>query len=107
MHTLQDPNLLETKQALRHADIWSLVAAAVLAAFFFATSIYISAHRSYWFDEILTVDIAQLPDYRMIWSAVTHGVDGGSPVYDLVVRGFDKLPVNKEVAARLPSVIAM
>ena len=94
-------------RAAHAVETYSLVAAALLAVFYFATSIYIASHRPFWIDEILTVEIAQLPDYRTIWSAVTHGVDGGSPVYDVVVRTFDKLVGNTEVAARLPSVLAM
>ncbi len=88
-------------------ETWSLVAAVVLAAFYFSTSFYIASHRPFWVDELLTVDIAQLPDLKTIWSAATHAVDGGSPVYDVVVRGFEKLLGDTEVAARLPSALAM
>ena len=95
------------KRMAHTMELCSLIAAAVLAVFYLATSIYIASHCPYWFDEILTVDIAHLPDYRAIWSAVTHAVDGGSPLYDVVVRVSGKLLGNREVAARLPSSLAM
>jgi Dolichyl-phosphate-mannose-protein mannosyltransferase len=91
----------------RTLEVWSAVAAVALAIFYFATSLYIAGHRPFWVDELLTVDIARLPDLRTIWSAVTHAVDGGSPVYDVVVRGSLKLPAGEEIAARLPSALAM
>ena len=34
-------------------SIWSFAAAAVLAAFYLATSIYIASHRLFWFDALL------------------------------------------------------
>ncbi|MGC2108197.1 MAG: glycosyltransferase family 39 protein [Candidatus Korobacteraceae bacterium] len=89
------------------ASFWSLVVAAILALFYLATSIYISSHRLFWYDEIVTHNIATLHDYRTIWSAVTHGVDGGSPVYDVVARLAYQLFGTRDIAARLPSVFAM
>jgi 4-amino-4-deoxy-L-arabinose transferase-like glycosyltransferase len=106
MHNLRNTSLPALKPTLRYADLWTLLA-VVLAVFYLGTTIYIGSQRPFWTDEILTVDIAQLPDYRTIWSAVTHAVDGGSPVYDVVVRMSDKLLGDREVAARLPSALAM
>jgi Dolichyl-phosphate-mannose-protein mannosyltransferase len=96
------PNAMPGKRV----DKWTLVA-AVLTAFYFVTSLYIARHRLFWYDEILTVDVARLPDWMMVLRAAGHGVDGMSPVYDTLVRVSDKLLGPREIAARLPSALAM
>src|SRR5271157_2609615 len=87
--------------------IWSFVAAAVLAAFYLATSLYIASHRLLWIDEIVTVYIAWLPRWVTIWTALGHAVDSLPPIYYLIVRAFGNLFGHNEVAARLPSALAM
>jgi Dolichyl-phosphate-mannose-protein mannosyltransferase len=86
---------------------WSFAAAALLAAFYLATSIYVSAHRLLWFDEVVTVHIARLPDWKTILTALSHGTDSLPPLYYLVVRMFGKMFGHVEVAVRLPSTLAM
>lgn len=81
--------------------------AVLLALFYLATSISISSHRVFWYDEIVTHNIATMPDYKTIWAAVTHAVDGGSPVYDAVVRISYQLFGVRDVVARIPSALAM
>jgi uncharacterized membrane protein len=87
--------------------IWTLVAAALLAVFYLVTSIYIAAHRLFWFDELFTLHIARLQGWTMIFTALGHGSDALPPAYYLVVRVFDSLFGPGDVAARLPSAIAM
>lgn len=55
--------------------LWTFVAAALLAAFYLATSISIAAHRLFWFDELFTVHIARLPGVTTIFTALGHGSD--------------------------------
>ena len=90
----------------RRAVAGSFVAAGILAAFYFATSIYVAAHRVFWFDELFTIHIARLPDVKAIWTALGHGADSLPPTYYMVVRLFGNLFGNSEVAARLPSALA-
>jgi Dolichyl-phosphate-mannose-protein mannosyltransferase len=85
----------------------SFLAAAILAAFYLATSIYIASHRVFWFDELFTIHIARLPDVRTIWTALSHGADSLPPTYYMLVRVFGDLFGNSEVAARLPSALAL
>lgn len=90
--------------ALEH---WSVMVALILVAFYLASSLYIAAHRLFWYDEILTVHVARLPHWTTVWQAMAHAVDGMSPVYDMVVRASEKLFGQRETAARLPSALAM
>lgn len=95
------------RRAADTIEFWSLVAAASLAAFYLITSIYIASHRLLWFDEILTVDIARLPNMATMWQALANGVDGTPPGYHILARMFVELLGPSQVAARLPSTLAM
>ncbi len=97
----------KSKYLPKSADKWTLLAAALLAAFYLATSIYISSHRLFWFDEFFTVRIAQLPTWMTIWTALSHAADSLPPFYYMLVRAFGSLFGRSEVVARLPSALAM
>ena len=86
---------------------WSLVAAVVLAAFYLATSLYISAHRLLWIDEVATVLVTRLPGWTTIWKASTEGGMGEPPTYFMLVRVFDNLFGHSDLAIRVPSALAM
>lgn len=81
--------------------------AGLLAAIYLLTSVLIASHRLFWYDEIYTVAISRLPDVATIWKALAHSSDSQPPTYYMVVRIFEKLPIPREVAARLPSALAM
>jgi len=104
---LQDTSLPEIEPTMRHAGMWCFVAAGVLATFYLATSLYISSHRLLWFDEIATVQIARLPRWVSIWTALGRGADSLPPIYYMVVRAFGKPFGYSEIAVRLPSTVAM
>jgi len=87
--------------------LWSFMVAAGLAIFYFITSVVIASQRVYWFDELFTLHIARVPNWTTIWTALGNGVDALPPTYYMVVRLFDSLFGPGDVAARLPSAIAM
>ena len=91
--------------AMAAPETRSLIAAAVMVAFYFVTSLYIASHRLLWYDEIFTLHIAWLPGFHTLWTALAHAAD--PPSYSMVVRMFGKLFGHSEVAARLPSTLAM
>ena len=104
---LQDPIPPKSEYLSKPADKWSLLAAVLLATFYFATSIYVAIHRLFWFDEFFTVRIAQLPTWMSIWTALGHASDSLPPFYYMLVRGFGTLFGRSEVIARMPSALAM
>jgi|SRR5271157_403538 len=95
------------EQTVGSVGIWSFIAATFLAAFYLATSLYISSHRLLWIDEILTVLNTRLPDWTTIWKVSTQGVDGLPPIYFMVVRIFDNFFGHTDFSVRLPSALAM
>src|SRR5262245_18234500 len=82
------------------AIAWSLIAARARAIFYLGTSIYISAHRLYWFDEIFVVRIAKLPGIFSMWRSLANAGDTMPPGYHLVMRGWCHLFGYSEVATR-------
>ena len=85
----------------RRAD-W--VAAAIAAASALVCALR-AAHMPLWFDEILTILIARLPQVSDIRAACGDGADGMPPVFYLVVRAMLRLGWNDSLAVRLPCVI--
>jgi uncharacterized membrane protein len=86
----------------------SWVFAVLLSLFFLATSLHVASRRLLWFDEINTLQIAQLPDLKTLWE-VQNGFRGDSPpiVYHLLVRLIYHLTGKAEIAVRLLSAVAM
>jgi hypothetical protein len=103
---LQDPRIPDSHLP-NSVDKRTLLVAASLAAFYFASSIYIASHRLFWFDEFFTVRISQLPTWTMIWTALSHAADSLPPFYYMLVRAFGTLFGGSEVIARMPSALAM
>ena len=95
------------KRPVKVPATWAIVAAALLALFYFVSSLYIAAHRVFWFDELFTIHIARVPKLTTIWTALANGVDALPPTYYALVRVFDSLFGPNDIAARVPSAIAL
>ena len=90
------------------SDLWVHLGALLFALFFLATSIYISIHRLFWFDEVFTTMTTRLPDWNTVWQALVH--DNYDPMpfgYFAIVRSSDLLFGPGELGIRLPSVLGM
>ncbi len=105
--TISSDSSLAASRPPARSELFGAGVAIALAAFYFVTSLYIAKHRLFWFDEILTVRIAGLPDLATIWDSLAHGADGTPPGYYLLARLSEKLLGSSEVAARLSSALAM
>jgi Dolichyl-phosphate-mannose-protein mannosyltransferase len=89
----------------RHGG-WGFAAAILLAGFYLATSIQIASHRLFWFDELFTISISRLPNLPVMLQALK--ADNNMPFpYFIVVHLFERLLGHSEMAARLPSALAM
>jgi hypothetical protein len=97
----------ETERPTGTAALWTYLVAGLLAVFYFVTSIQIATHRVFWFDELFTLYIARLPHVSTIWTALGNGVDALPPAYYMVVRLFDSLFGPGDIAARVPSMLAV
>jgi hypothetical protein len=85
----------------------SLFAGMLFVAYYLLSSLWIGSHRRFWFDEICTVRIARLPDCAAIWRALSSPIDVLPPGYYVLVRVFDRALGPSELAARIPSALAL
>jgi hypothetical protein len=99
------PERQSVKQGLSRT--WDWLAAAFLPAFYLATSVYIASKRLFWNDEIITVQMARLPDVAAIWRALLHGWELLPVSYYVIVRASEGLLGRGELAARLPSALGL
>jgi hypothetical protein len=65
-----------------------------------------AASKALWFDELLTLAAAGQPNLHALWNAASSGFDAQTPPFDLVERAALKITSNKEIALRLPSILA-
>jgi hypothetical protein len=65
-----------------------------------------AAAKPFWFDELLSLAIAGQPTLREMWNAVARGFDSAPPGFYLVERAALGLVSNKQIALRLPSILA-
>ena len=70
---------------------WYWWCAVLLAGFFTISSLYISAHRLFWFDEILTALISRMPSLHTMWNALSQSAEQTPPLYFVIVRAFDAM----------------
>jgi hypothetical protein len=78
----------------------------LLLAYALVRSLFGSAAKPFWVDEFCTLAVAQQPDARRIWDALSRGVDSAPPLFYLIEAGFLKMFPHKEIAMRLPSTLA-
>ena len=86
---------------------WHWPLALLLAGFYVATSLYISAQRLLWFDEICTALTTRLPDVRTMWKALSESADSIPLLYFLITRIFDQMFRHADIGIRVPSALAL
>jgi hypothetical protein len=81
---------------------------AVLAVFsiaYFGLTFYRASRKLFWFDELFTVYLCRLPDFKSVWHAVLNGVDFNPPVLYLVTRFSERSFGEGHIATRLPEIL--
>jgi hypothetical protein len=63
-----------------------------------------SSHRLFWYDELLTVNVAAQPDFAGVWRTLQAGLDLNPPFQYLAIRGSQALFGTGELATRLPAL---
>lgn len=74
-----------------------------------ALTLYVSVieaySRPFWHDEMYTALIGELPDYRVVWTALMEAVDANPPPYYYATRFARTLVSDDHIANRLPSIL--
>ena len=81
-----------------------VVSLSVVIAVFLVAEIHNARLRSLWSDELATLFVSSQPTFRGMMRVMP--ADGNPPLYFLLVRLCLHLPLNTELAVRLPSVLA-
>jgi hypothetical protein len=79
----------------------------VISAIYFADLILKASRKCFWFDELFTVYLCRLPNFKSTWTAVTHGADFNPPLFYLLTRGAQHLFGEGLVATRLPAMVGV
>ncbi len=77
-----------------------------LMGYFAFANVRIAARKYFWYDEVLTVAVAQQNTPSGIWDALARGVDGQPPTFYLVETLGSRLSNDPQVAYRIPSILA-
>ena len=86
---------------------WYWPLALLLALFYVGTSLYISAHRLLWYDEIFTAIYSRQPSMRDVWNSLAEGTQQIPPLYFFITLAVDRLFHHADFALRIPSILGL
>ena len=82
------------------------VAAALALLLIFVIAVGQSAGKLLWYDELVTLKTASLPHWSDVWDFYANGLDTTGPVQSFIARLGLILPIDAELACRLPFILA-
>jgi len=85
-------------------DRWKLLFLVLFSACYFIATCYRASRKLFWFDEIFTVYLSNLPDLKSLWRALTHGVDFNPPLLYIFTRISEGLLGQGHLGARFPEI---
>jgi hypothetical protein len=62
--------------------------------------------RPFWYDELCTWVMTQLPNASAIWAALSRAADGNPPGFYIIEHAFRNIVPREELALRIPSILA-
>ncbi len=86
---------------------WTASGIAVVSLIYFADVFLRASRKLFWFDELFTVYLCRLPNFRSTWTAVAHGADFNPPLFYLLTRGAQHLFGEGLIATRLPEMLGV
>ena len=80
------------------------VVLAVFSIAYFALTFYRASRKLFWFDELFTVYLSRLPDFRSLWRFLLNSVDF-QVVLLLLTRFSEHIFGEGHIAIRLPAIL--
>lgn len=88
-------------------DRATVVGICIASAVYFADILLRASQKKFWFDELFTVYLCRLPDFKTTWAAVVHGADFNPPLLYLLTRGAEHVFGEGLIGTRLPAMIGV
>ena len=85
------------------AAIWF----AAVSLLYFADILLKASRKRFWYDELFTVYLCRLPDFKHTWAAVRLGGDYNPPVLYMLTRGAARIFGEGLIASRLPEMVSV
>ncbi len=82
-----------------------LLSFLIFSFFYFLGACGKASSKLFWFDELFSLYVAQLPSLSAIWNALHEGVDKHPPLHYLLIRASHWVFGTGELATRLPFII--
>jgi hypothetical protein len=79
----------------------------LVSAIYFADVFLKASRKCFWFDELVTVYLCRLHDFRSTWAGVVHGADFNPPLLYVFTRGAQRLFGDGLIATRLPAILGV
>jgi hypothetical protein len=80
------------------------VVLAVFSLAYFGLTFYRASRKLFWLDELFTVYLSRLPDFKSLWHAVLNGADF-QLVLILLTRISERIFGEGHIATRLPEIL--
>jgi hypothetical protein len=82
-----------------------LLVAVIFSIFYFCDILLRASEKFFWYDELVTVYFARLPDFHTLWAALGNGIDFNPPSFYLLTRASNLLFGEGTIATRLPEIV--
>ena len=99
-----DTSKQEKLQRSRSPYIWLCIASFTV---FYCIDISFRASAKYlWYDEILTLYFARLPNLHSLWGALQSGLESNPPAFHLLTRATEAIFGEGLISTRLPEIFS-
>ncbi len=78
----------------------------LLLVYVIVRSVFAAAGKAFWYDELLTLTVSSLGSWKAMLTALSRPLDGQPPLFYVIEHFALGLTRNKEIALRLPSILA-
>jgi hypothetical protein len=84
-----------------------ILGVVIVSAIYFTDVSIRSSKKLFWYDELYTWYLCQLPSFKSTWAAVQHGADFNPPLFYLLTRISQSLFGHGLIATRLPETVGV
>src|ERR1700677_4217911 len=90
-----------------HIGATARMICAIVSLLYFADLFLKASRKCFWYDELFTVYLCRLADFKHTWAAVMQGGDYNPPVLYLLTRGAERVFGEGLIATRLPEMVGV